>query len=83
MQNVRKWLDATENPGRIGILTSAWHLPRAMRLAKANGFEAVAIPANYRTEKFSPDPGLLIPSASNLQKSRLVFKEILAGFVGR
>ncbi len=32
---------------RIGILTSAWHLPRAMRLAQASGLDAVAIPSDF------------------------------------
>lgn len=32
---------------RVGILTSAWHLPRAMRLAESAGVSAVPVPSNF------------------------------------
>lgn len=34
---------------QIGLLTSAWHLPRATRLAKRNGLNVVPLPADFRT----------------------------------
>ncbi len=46
----------------VGILTSAWHLPRAMKLAKKYGIEATPIPSNFLTEPTHRDPNLLIPS---------------------
>ena len=33
---------------RVCVLTSAWHMPRALRLAKANGLSPVAAPADFR-----------------------------------
>ena len=32
---------------RVGILTSAWHLPRAMRLAESAGVHPVPVPSNF------------------------------------
>ncbi len=83
MQNIRKWIDAHPDTTRIGILTSAYHLPRAMRLARSNEIVAGGIPAGYLTQPFSPGPGLLIPSADSLANTRAMFKEIMAGWVGR
>ena len=34
---------------RIGLLTSAWHLPRAMRLANRNGLTPIPLPAEFHT----------------------------------
>ena len=34
---------------RIGLLTSAWHLPRAMRLANRNGLQPIPLPADFHT----------------------------------
>lgn len=83
MQNIRKWLEGNPNPGRVGILTSAWHLKRAMRLAESAGVIADPIPANFLTTPFSPSPNLLIPSAANLELTTAMVKEYLAGLVNR
>ncbi len=83
MQNIRKWLEANPNPGRVGILTSAWHLKRAMRLAESAGVIADPIPANFLTMPVSPSPKFLIPSASNLEITRTIVREYLAGLVNR
>jgi uncharacterized SAM-binding protein YcdF (DUF218 family) len=32
--NLKKWIEANPDHGRVGIVSSAWHLPRVMRLAK-------------------------------------------------
>lgn len=34
---------------KVGLLTSAWHLPRATRLAERNGLNVVPLPADFRT----------------------------------
>ena len=38
----------------VGIVTSAWHMPRAMAMARQAGLNAVACPSDYRTG--SPKP---------------------------
>ncbi len=78
------WL--TQNNGgqlRKGIVTSAWHLPRAMRLAEAVGVQAEPIPANFVNTRFRQTPNLLIPGAENLRNVTAFAKEYLAGLFGR
>ena len=41
----------------VGIVTSAWHMPRAMAMARRAGINAIACPADYRTA--SPAPRLI------------------------
>lgn len=40
----------------VGIVTSAWHMPRAMAMARQAGINAIACPADYRTA--APEPNL-------------------------
>ena len=82
MQNLKKWSD--RNPDkRIGLLTSAWHLPRAMRLAKAQGIEADPVAAGFFSQPYAPSPGVVVPSEYNLMVTAMVTKEYLARLVGR
>ncbi|GAB5401854.1 MAG: YdcF family protein [Aureliella sp.] len=76
-----KGLPDSVHAGRLGVLTSALHLPRAMRLAKAAGIDPVPVAADYRvteTPRIS-----LVPSAGNLQKFSAAQHEYMAYFVGR
>lgn len=68
---------------RIGLLTSAVHLPRAVRLAKAQGLEMTPIAADVRTAV--DDWGLLnfIPSAGNFCELSSAQHEIMAAWVSR
>ncbi|QEG24108.1 YdcF family protein [Mariniblastus fucicola] len=82
MQNLKKWSDA--NPGqRIGLLTSAWHLPRAHRLAKSQGLDVMPIAAGFYSQPYAPSPNIVVPSEYNLVVSAAVTKEYLARLVGR
>jgi len=82
MQNLKKWSDV--NPGkRIALLTSAWHLPRALRLAKSQGIEADPIAANFFSHPYTPSPGIVVPSEYNLIVTAALTKEYLARLVGR
>lgn len=83
MQNLKIWLADHPDAQRIGILTSAWHLQRAMRLAKSTGIEATPIPADFLSRYPSVSPDWIIPSSENLERSALALKERLAAFVGR
>lgn len=89
-----RWLDRENQLGendssisradmKIGIITSAWHMPRAMRLSESVGIKATAIPCDFIGKPFSRDPGLIVPFADNLHTTHLVVKEILASMVGR
>ena len=84
IQALDKWI--TQNNGgrlRLGIVTSAWHLPRAMRLAKSVGIKAEPIPADFSNTRVGQSPNLLIPSSENLHHTTLAAKEYLAGLFGR
>lgn len=85
IEELRKLLDSLpDDPQRhIGILTSAWHLPRAMSLAKEKGIQATGVPSNFLSQPYAPNPGIVIPSAENLQKTSMMMHEILGRWMGR
>jgi uncharacterized SAM-binding protein YcdF (DUF218 family) len=61
--------------GRLGLVTSAWHLPRAMNLARRQGVEIVPLPADFRG--FLPHPGIpyLAPQIEGLSATILGLSE--------
>jgi uncharacterized SAM-binding protein YcdF (DUF218 family) len=74
---------AEKNYSKIGLITSAWHMPRAMRLAKERELEFVPIPSNFRSRPDTVSPGWVIPGAESLETTQLVTKEWLAALVSR
>ena len=83
MANLKKWMDSQTGDQRVGIVTSARHLNRALRLAKSQGITAEGIPADFLSLKFAPAADLIVPSGWNLHVSALIVKEYLAGLIGR
>lgn len=82
MQNLKQiWPELAGK--RIGLLTSALHLPRAVRLSQAQGLEMTPIAADVRTA--IDDWGLLnfIPSAGNFCDLGSAQHEIMAAWVSR
>ena len=76
MQNLKS-LPQLQGLKRVGLITSAMHLPRAMRLAKTNDLTFLPIPANF-TANSSPMTVLnWIPNASNVEKLQAVLHEYL------
>jgi uncharacterized SAM-binding protein YcdF (DUF218 family) len=61
---------------RVGVLTSAWHLPRAMRLCRRYGVEAVPLPAD---SVGTPPPRLrwLVPQQDGFQSVQTACWETL------
>jgi len=82
MANLKKWADLNPEK-RIGLLTSAWHLPRAMRLAEAQGIKAEPVAAGFFSQPYAPSPGVVVPVEYNLMVTATVTKEYLARLVGR
>ncbi len=82
MQQVKEiW---SELPGKkVGLLTSALHLPRAVRLARSQGLEMTPIAADVRTAL--NEWGLLsfIPNAESFGDLARAQHEIMAAWVGR
>ena len=83
MQHLKEWIDGQDSTHRLGILTSAWHLPRAMRLAEARGIKAIAVPSDFRSQFLSPSVRMVVPTADSLLVSTATVKEYLAGWVKR
>ncbi len=73
---------------RVGLITSAWHLPRALRLAAAQGFHPEALPADFKTGLVvERDLGwwlrAMVPTGDAMSVSAIVAKEYLARLAGR
>ena len=84
MENIVKFLEQQNlTTSKVGIITSAWHLNRAGRLANKNGIEATLVPCDFRSHHFSIGTDIFLPSAHNLDVSAACIKEYLAGLIGR
>ena len=61
---------------KLGVVTSAWHLPRALNLAKRHGVDVAPLPADFRG--FLPHPGIpyLAPQIEALSASLLGISEL-------
>lgn len=71
-------------PQRIGILTSAFHIPRVMRLAKAAKLDVIPLAADHQHDPHAPIRfQSFAPSDDALVKSHRALKELLAAWVGR
>ncbi|HUP78648.1 MAG TPA: ElyC/SanA/YdcF family protein, partial [Pirellula sp.] len=68
---------------RCAILTSASHLPRAMRLAESAGIRAMPIAADYRSSSGPLTLNHLLPEAHRLEKLQIILKEWIAMKIGR
>ena len=88
MRNLKQLLQAPpsgmESDGDVALITSAFHMPRAIRLAEENGLDLIPIPCCYRNSQpieFALDQ--LIPGLESGVTLRIAIKELLAGLVGR
>jgi uncharacterized SAM-binding protein YcdF (DUF218 family) len=61
---------------KLGVVTSAWHLPRALNLAQRHGVHVAPLPADFRG--FWPHPGIpyLAPQIEALSASLLGLSEL-------
>lgn len=76
-------LDA-DDPRPSGLVTSAFHLPRAMRLAKAQQLDLVPIPAgSYAGGRNNRGIGILVPTVVAGENVARALKEMLARIIGR
>jgi uncharacterized SAM-binding protein YcdF (DUF218 family) len=63
--------------GPFALVTSAWHIPRAMKLFQARGLSPVAAPCEHRTKEFPPRATCLLPSGDALLTTELAMHEYL------
>ena len=69
---------------RVGLITSAWHMSRALRLARAQGLRLVPLPADFVTDyEITVTPLDLIPNSQVAMDTTLLLREYLARVVGR
>jgi uncharacterized SAM-binding protein YcdF (DUF218 family) len=83
MDAIVAWRSTIPANARIGLITSAWHLPRALRLAKKQGLEVVPLPADFIAGRAPTHFIELLPSGGSAGKLEMVLKEYLAWLVGR
>ncbi len=76
-------LKAHRGWARVGLLSSAWHLPRAMALAKRAGLEALPVPSDFRGRVPRFQLWNVVPSAGGLQRTQLAAWEVLGRAMGR
>jgi uncharacterized SAM-binding protein YcdF (DUF218 family) len=78
IENIRN-VRAIVGDGRVALVTSAFHMPRALQLAARAGLKAAAFPTDYQavTENLLPWEYWL-PSVGGLRMSTAALKEILA-----
>jgi uncharacterized SAM-binding protein YcdF (DUF218 family) len=76
-------LKAREGWHRVGLLSSAWHLPRAMALAKRAGLEVLPIPSDKRGRVPRFQLWHIVPQEEGFQKTQLACWEMLGRLVGR
>jgi uncharacterized SAM-binding protein YcdF (DUF218 family) len=76
-------LRAREGWGRVGLLSSAWHLPRALALARREALEVVPVPSDWRGRMPRFQPWHLVPQEEGFQKTQMACWERLGRLVGR
>ena len=76
-------LKVREGWHRVGLLSSASHLPRAMALAKREGLEVVPIPSDRRGRIPRFQLWHIVPQEEGFQKTQLACWEMLGRLVGR
>ena len=83
-EEMRHLSEYLKRSGRVGLITSAFHMPRAMRLARSQGLELIPLPADFLTPAdLFPTVLDFIPDAEAIMVTRLACKEYLAKLVGR
>lgn len=68
---------------RVGLITSAWHLPRAMRLAKRANLDLIPLPADFRGGRIRLNWLSAIPTANGFARTNVALREHLARLAGR
>jgi uncharacterized SAM-binding protein YcdF (DUF218 family) len=76
-------LKTQEGWHRVGLLSSAWHLPRAMALAKRAGLDVLPIPSDRQGRVPRFQLWHMVPQEEGLRKTQLACWEMLGRRVGR
>lgn len=68
---------------RVGLVTSAWHMRRAMRLARRAELNLIPVPTDFRGSIPSPNIVGMVPSGQGLYKTTSAAWELLGALAGR
>jgi uncharacterized SAM-binding protein YcdF (DUF218 family) len=78
IQNIRN-VRALVGSGKVALVTSAYHMPRALNLAAHAGLNVAAFPTDYQAVRAVRLPwDNWLPSIDGLQQSTLALREIVA-----
>jgi uncharacterized SAM-binding protein YcdF (DUF218 family) len=78
IENIRN-VKAIVGDGRVALVTSAFHMPRALQLARRAGLNAAAFPTDYQVLALPRMPWEnWLPSVEGLRLSTSALKEIVA-----
>ena len=83
MQHLSHDVTLSELRGRVGLITSAWHLPRAMRLAADAGLVVEPIPCDFQSIEYPWSARYLLPNPDGVRMTYWSLREYLAYLVGR
>jgi uncharacterized SAM-binding protein YcdF (DUF218 family) len=75
--NIRE-VRALVGTARVALVTSAYHMPRAMKLARTGGLNAYAFPTDWRGSLDDRPPWAILPSIDALMDSWTAIKELIA-----
>ncbi len=67
---------------RVGLVTSAWHMPRALRLCRRAGLDVVPIPCDFRGSVPGWSLVWLVPQERGFQRVQLAMWEYLGLLTG-
>jgi uncharacterized SAM-binding protein YcdF (DUF218 family) len=84
-QEVASYRDLIASHGwkRVGLISSAWHLPRALRLCERNGLEMVPLGADRDGRMPEPAAIWLIPQERGFRQVQTACWEYLGSWMGR
>ena len=78
IENIRN-VRAIIGKGRVALVTSAYHMPRALQLAARGGLDVGAFPTDYQAVPTARLPwDNWLPSIAGLSQSNLALREIIA-----
>ena len=87
IKNLKTWVleqaGAGNDPGRVAVITSAWHLPRAQRLANEVELDISPMPANFLSGRTTASPHVVVPGAYQVLVTSQILKEYMARIVKR
>ena len=84
MESIQQWLEKSPDAQRVGLISSAWHLPRAQRIAEQKVQQTlISLPADFAAVPYVPGPHLLIPSSDCMSVTTQVLHEHLGRFIGQ